>query len=64
MIELVLEFREHQGDKVRLGIRRIKKLLRTHRELKRDLLKILDKGGIVVIMVDSVLITAYNWYRK
>ena len=30
MIELTLEFGEVQADKIRLGTRRIKKLLRTH----------------------------------
>ena len=61
MIELTLEFGEVQADKIRLGTRRIKKLLRTHKELKGDLLKILDKGGLVVVVSGSVLITAYNW---
>lgn len=61
MIELTLEFGEVQADKIRLGTRRIKKLLRTHKELKGDLLKILDKGGLIVVASDSTLITAYNW---
>ena len=61
MIELTLEFGEVQADKIRLGTRRIKKLLRTHKELKTDLLKILDKGGLVVVASGATLITAYNW---
>ena len=61
MIELTLEFGEVQADKIRLGTRRIKKLLRTHKELKKDLLKILDKGGLVVVASGATLITAYNW---
>lgn len=61
MIELTLEFGEVQADKIRLGTRRIKKLLKTHKELKSDLLKILDKGGLVVVASGSSLITAYNW---
>jgi len=61
MIELTLEFGEVQADKIRLGTRRIKKLLRTHKELKADLLKILDKGGLVVVASSTSLITAYNW---
>jgi len=65
MIELTLEFGEVQADKIRLGSRRIKKLLKQHKvsqELKRDLLKILDKGGLVVVASGSALITAYNWH--
>ena len=64
MIELTLEFGEVQADKIRLGSRRIKKLLKQHKvsqDLKRDLLKILDKGGLVVVASGSALITAYNW---
>ena len=61
MIELTLEFGEVQADKIRLGTRRIKKMLRTHKELKKDLLKILDKGGLVVVVSGGALITAYNW---
>ena len=64
MIELTLEFGEVQADKIRLGSRRIKKLLKQHKvsqDLKRDLLKILDKGGLIVVASGSVLITAYNW---
>ena len=61
MIELTLEFGEVQADKIRLGTRRIKKLLRTHKDLKKDLLKILDKGGLVFVASGATLITAYNW---
>ena len=65
MIELTLEFGEVQADKIRLGTRRIKKLLKNRKqitqEIKRDLLKILDKGGLVVVATDDVLITAYRW---
>ena len=61
MIELTLEFGEVQADKIKLGTRRINKLLRTHKKLKADLLKILDKGGLVVVASSTSLITAYNW---
>ena len=61
MVELTLEFGEVQADKIRLGTRRIKKLLRTHKDIKGDLLKILDKGGLVVVVSGATLITAYNW---
>ena len=61
VIELTLEFGEVQAGKIRLGTRRIKKMLRTHKELKKDLLKILDKGGLVVVVSGATLITAYNW---
>ncbi len=64
MIELTLEFGEVQADKIRLGSRRIKKMLKNPKisqNLKHDLLKILDKGGLIVVTSGSALITAYNW---
>ena len=65
MIELTLEYGIVQSDKVKLGTRRIKKLLKNRKQisqdLKRDLLKIMDKGGLVVVVSGAVLITAYNW---
>lgn len=62
MIELTLEFGEVRADKICLGTKLIKKLLKTHKELKKDLLKILDKGGLIVVASGSSLITAYNWH--
>ena len=64
MIELTLEFGEVQADKIRLGSRRIKKMLKNRKlpqDLKHDLLKILDKGGLIVVASGTTLITAYNW---
>ncbi len=61
MIELTLEYGIVQADKIKLGTRRIKKLLRTHKNLKSDLLKILDKGGLIVVVSGAAMITAYNW---
>ncbi len=61
MIELTLEFGIMKADKIKLGTKRIKKLLRTHKELKSDLLKILDKGGLVVVVSGTAMITTYNW---
>ena len=61
MIELTLEYGVVQADKVKLGTRRIKKLLQTHKEIKSDLLKILDKGGLIVVISGAAMITAYNW---
>jgi len=61
MIELTLEYGVVQADKIKLGTRRIKKLLRTHKHIKADLLKIMDKGGLVVVVSGAAMITAYNW---
>ena len=61
MIDLTLEYGKRKGDKIRLGTRRIKELLCTHSELKSQLLKIMDKGGLIVVFSGAVLITAYGW---
>ena len=61
MIELTLEYGKRKGDQIRLGTRHIKKLLRIHAELKPQLLKIMDKGGLIVVFSGTVLITAYGW---
>ena len=61
MIELTLEYGIVQADKIKLGTRCIKKLLRTHKDIKADLLKILDKGGLIVVVSGAAMITAYNW---
>ena len=61
MIELTLEYGIVQADKIKLGTRRIKKLLRTHKHIKADLLKIMDKGGLIVVISGAAMITAYNW---
>ena len=65
MIELTLEYGKRQGDKIRLGKRKIKELIRDKKKLtqalKSELLKLLDKGGLVVVFSGSTLITAYRW---
>ena len=61
MIDITLAYGKVKGDKIRLGTRRIKELLRTKGELKSELLKIMDKGGLVVVFSGASLITAYAW---
>jgi len=61
MIDLTLKYGKLKGDKIRLGTRRIKELLRTKAELKSELLKLMDKGGLVVVFSGATLITAYVW---
>jgi len=61
MIDLTLEYGKVKGDKIKLGTRRIKELLRTKSELKSELLKLMDKGGLIVVFSGATLITAYAW---
>jgi len=62
MIELALDYGKYVKDKVIFGKREAKKLLnkfRKSKEMKSKLLKIMDKGGVVLV-VDNGIITAYK----
>ena len=63
MIELTLEYGRRQCDKVILGARDVKKLLRRsiHDFPRRLLMKLLDKGGLVVVVGgDGKIVTVYR----
>ena len=62
MIELTVEYGKYINDKIILKSRDIKKLLtKVSKEVKAKLMKILDKGGLVVVMSDDwAVITVYN----
>ena len=62
MIELTVEYGKYINDKIILKSRDIKKLLtKVSKEIKAKLMKILDKGGLLVVMSDDwALITVYN----
>lgn len=66
MIEIVLEHGDYIQDKVILNSRKLKKLIKkVSKDLKPKLLKVLDKGGLVVVLSDeNTLITTYNHNRK
>ena len=61
MIELTLEYGQMTGDKIKLGKRAIKNLLAKDKTYKSDLLKIMDKGGLIVVFSGMTLITVYAW---
>ena len=65
MIDLTLEYGKCIKDKVVLKSRDIKKLLhKVSKETKTKLLKIMDKGGLVVVLGDdNAVITVYNKYK-
>ena len=65
MIDLTLEYGSYAKDKVILKSRDIKRLLhKVSKEVKKKLLKILDKGGLVVVLSDDYsVITVYNKFR-
>ncbi len=66
MIEIVLEYGDYIQDKVILNSRKLKKLIKkVSKDSKPKLLKVLDKGGLVVVLSDdNTVITTYNHNRK
>jgi len=56
----VLRFGFNDGDKVLLNRKNVLTLLQELNILKKNLLKISDKGGVTVVIGNNTLITAYN----
>lgn len=57
MIDLVLGYGEEEGGKLVLSRKRSEQL----REALRTLMKIVDKGGLVVVADGDAQITTYNY---
>jgi hypothetical protein len=66
MIYLVLEYGKYYQDRVTLVSRNIKKLIhKVSQNIKSKLLKILDKGGLTVVLSDDyAVITVFNKFKK
>ena len=60
MVELALEYGTPEQDKYVLGRQEALGLLEKNRREARLLKKVLDKGGVVVVVEDGALITTYN----
>jgi S-adenosylmethionine:tRNA-ribosyltransferase-isomerase (queuine synthetase) len=62
MIDLTIEYGQYRKDKIILKSRDIKKLItKVTKELKSKLMKLLDKGGLVVVLSDDcAVITVYR----
>jgi len=62
MIELTVEYGQYMQDNIILKSRDIRKLIKkVSKELKAKLMKLLDKGGLVVVLSDDcAVITVYR----
>jgi len=60
MVELALQFGIVSGDRTALSRDDLEALLHQLRRAQRITLKLLDKGGIVVVEAGGSLITTYN----
>lgn len=64
IIDLVLEFGKDKGDKLILNRKETQKLIDEVDNFKRDLLKVMDKGGVTVVLDNESLVTTYNLDRN
>ena len=60
MLKLVSKFGMKSGDKRVLDRKNLDALLKNMDTLRKDLVKLRDKGGLVVIEKDDTQITTYN----
>jgi hypothetical protein len=60
MIELALNYGKFARDKIILGRKEIKKLMKKYPDLKSKLLKLFDSKGLVVVFENNYIITVYK----
>ena len=63
MIDLVLEYGKPKGDKLIINKRDAQEILNEFNLARKELLKILDKGGVTLVVNNDTMITAYNTNR-
>ena len=64
LIDLVLEFGKYEGDKLFLDKKETQRIIYQIDNLRNTLLKVMDKGGVAVVVEDETLITTYNLDQK
>ncbi len=64
VIDLVLEFGKNEGDKLFLDRKETQKIIYQIDNIRNTLLKVMDKGGVAVVVEDEILITTYNLDKK
>src|SRR3954454_20380503 len=60
LVELVQRHGRDERGKLVLNRRDLRSLLNAVRDLQRVVIKALDKGGLVVVETEGILITTYN----
>jgi len=60
LLDLVLEFGKDKGDKLILNKKATQEVLDEIDIMRKELLRIMDKGGVTVVIDDERIITAYN----
>ncbi len=66
LLDLVLEFGKDNGDKLILNKKATQKVIDEIDTMRKELLRVMDKGGVTVVIDNESVITAYNTnsYRK
>ena len=64
VIDLVLAFGKDEGDKLFLDKKETQRIIYQIDNLRNTLLKVMDKGGVAVVVEDETLITTYNLDKK
>ena len=64
VIDLVLEFGKDEGDRFFLDRKETQKIIYQIDNIRNTLLKVMDKGGVAVVVEDEILITTYNLDKK
>ena len=64
VVDLVLEFGKYEGDKLFLDKKETQRIIYQIDYLRNTLLKVMDKGGVAVVVEDETLITTYNLDKK
>ena len=60
LLDLVLEFGKDKGDQLILNKKATQKVIDEIDTIRKELLRIMDKGGVTVVLDNDSLITAYN----
>jgi len=63
LINLVLEYGNDNGDKLILNKKTTQKIIDEIDIKRKDLIKVMDKGGITIVVDNDLLVTAYNTNR-
>jgi len=66
LVDLAFEFGKERGDKLILNRKATQKLIHEIDSMRKELLKVIDKGGVTLVVDNDTLITAYNTdsYRR
>jgi len=60
LVDLVYEYGKEKGDKLILNKKTTQTLIKEIDSMRKELLRIMDKGGVTVVLDNDALITAYN----